>query len=446
MKIRNPIARFLRDKMKAMNSLEREFTIEIQKSERTRTLFVVFLTFSAALFFLFSSLGMGIHISTATTTKINGLSFFSWLSIILTTLAFYELLYSFALQGFINKEIYFPFVPRIVNTIIETTILFGILYLASFFFNAHDIFFLPAVFIVFILIILSTLRLSPYLCLTAGAVSAMEYWLLWYIIIESKGLASKTAAIATTEMHVLRGIIILLGGIAAAFVAKQIKKKTFISFQNLDEKNRVQDIFGQHVSPEVMDKLIDINSDDEEEKDVCVMFLDIRGFTAFCEDKSPVEIISYLNKVFDFMIEIINEHHGIINKFLGDGFMALFGAPLSSGNDVQNALNASLKISEEVERMSQNNSIPDTKIGIGLHYGTVVTGNVGSSTRKEYTIIGDIVNLASRLEQLNKRFKSTILISKEVFHELTEKKESIISLGKTQIRGHEEEIEIFKAK
>ena len=101
-------------------------------------------------------------------------------------------------------------------------------------------------------------------------------------------------------------------------------------------------IFGQHVSPEVVDKLLNQNVEIESEiKHVCVMFLDIRNFTSFSENKSPVEVVNFLNTLFEFMIQIVNQNNGIINKFLGDGFMAVFGAPLSNGIDCVNAVQAS---------------------------------------------------------------------------------------------------------
>jgi len=112
----------------------------------------------------------------------------------------------------------------------------------------------------------------------------------------------------------------------------------------------------------------------------------------------------------------VNAHHGIINKFLGDGFMACFGAPLSDGRDTQNAVRAALEIARAVERMSADGTIPPTRIGIGLHAGTAVTGSVGSDERREYTLIGDTVNVASRVEQLTKQYGVVLLVTEAVWH------------------------------
>ncbi len=195
----------------------------------------------------------------------------------------------------------------------------------------------------------------------------------------------------------------------------QIKSGFLKSIETLEERKQLMNIFGQHVSPEVVDKLLNQNVDIESEiKHVCVMFLDIRNFTSFSENKSPVEVVNFLNTLFEFMIQIVNQNNGIINKFLGDGFMAVFGAPLSNGKDCVNAVQASIEILEKVKEYNETGKILPTKIGIGLHSGDAVTGNVGSDLRKEYTVIGDVVNLASRIEQLTKQYGEQILISEDV--------------------------------
>ena len=144
------------------------------------------------------------------------------------------------------------------------------------------------------------------------------------------------------------------------------------------------------------------------------------------------------------MIESITENHGIINQFLGDGYMATFGAPISSDNDCQNAVNAALKIIETVNRKSENNEIPNTRIGIGLHAGNVVAGNVGTSIRKQYSITGNTVILSSRIEQLNKEFNSQLLISEEVYNEIDNQNIKAEFIGPIQVKGREHPINIYK--
>lgn len=148
------------------------------------------------------------------------------------------------------------------------------------------------------------------------------------------------------------------------------------------------------------------------------MFLDIRNFTPFVESHSPEEVVDYLNSLFSFMIDSVQRYDGVINQFLGDGFMATFGAPVSEGNISEKAVRASIDIIQKIKQENKAGKIPPTKIGIGLHYGEAVIGNIGSSVRKQYSITGNVVIMASRIEQLNKRWHSQLIISEEVFKEL----------------------------
>lgn len=186
------------------------------------------------------------------------------------------------------------------------------------------------------------------------------------------------------------------------------------------------------------------NTNLSEAKFVCVLFLDIRNFTAFSENKNPQEVVNYLNQMFGFMIDIINKHHGIINKFLGDGFMAVFGVPLKGDNDTNNAVQAAEEILIQIEKEIAKGTIPDTRVGIGIHCGIVVTGSVGAAERQEYTIIGDVVNLASRLEQLNKTYGSQLLISEDVHAGLQEQRGEL--LGDTVVPGRQKVIKIYRLK
>jgi adenylate cyclase len=181
-----------------------------------------------------------------------------------------------------------------------------------------------------------------------------------------------------------------------------------------------------------------------EVRHVCVMFLDIEGFTTFSESRRPEEVVEYLNSLFAFMIDSVNHHHGIVNKFLGDGFMAVFGAPISDTRDRRNAVAASLEIIKKVEAMSASGEIAPTRIRIGLHAGEAVTGNVGSTARKEYTIIGDVVNLASRLEQLNKQFGSRVLVSETVADGLDGTVEQLTPHGAIQVKGREQPVQVYE--
>jgi class 3 adenylate cyclase len=261
--------------------------------------------------------------------------------------------------------------------------------------------------------------------------------------------------------------IILILAVVIAIIAYnryRLKNKANILLEEksrleVESKERVLNLFGQQVSQEILDELLAETSETTKTIDelfteptdatskikyVCVMFLDIRDFTALVEKKEPEEIIAYQNAVFGFMIEIINKHHGVINQFLGDGYMATFGAPASWSNDCQNAVNAAIEIVKKVNEKSEAGEIPVTRIGIGLHAGNVVTGNVGTSLRKQYSITGNTVILASRIEQLNKKFKSQLPISEEVLHNIKQDGTNPESLGLVEVKGREKPIHLYK--
>jgi adenylate cyclase len=176
---------------------------------------------------------------------------------------------------------------------------------------------------------------------------------------------------------------------------------------------------------------------------VCVLVLDIRNFTSFAETASPDAVVGYLNRLWASCVEVVNRNHGIVNKFLGDGFMAVFGAPLVVGNSSANAVRAARQILEEVEHSVAAGEIPPTQLGLGLHAGEALVGNIGSSQRREYTVIGDVVNVAFRIEQLNKEFGSTLLISESV-QQATGAAASTIEPASLQIRGRQSAIKVFK--
>jgi adenylate cyclase len=168
---------------------------------------------------------------------------------------------------------------------------------------------------------------------------------------------------------------------------------------------------------------------------VTILFTDIRGFTAFCEDKDPSEVVGLLNDYLRQMVSIIVKHGGHVNKFIGDGILAIFsdedGAEL--GNHPLRAVNCALEIVTAPNRF---------ETGAGVHTGLAVVGNVGSEDKMEYTVLGDTVNVASRLESLNKEKKTKLLISRATRMFLDEQLE-LTRLGAVPVRGQAEPIEIF---
>ena len=172
------------------------------------------------------------------------------------------------------------------------------------------------------------------------------------------------------------------------------------------------------------------------------MFIDIRDFTVYCEGKKPAQIIEFQNSIFGFMIDIIEKHFGVVNQLLGDGFMATFGAPISRGNDCLNAFKAAHEILDTLKHKVESGDVIPTKIGIGLHAGNVVTGNVGNDERRQYSITGNTVILAARLEQLNKQYQSSLIYSKEVYESLPKEFQDAVSFESVMVKGRKKPIDI----
>ena len=142
---------------------------------------------------------------------------------------------------------------------------------------------------------------------------------------------------------------------------------------------------------------------------VTVLFSDIRGFTSMSENLSPAEVSEILNEYFTEMEPIITKYNGIINKFIGDAVMAIFGEPIQDKKHAQNAVKCAFAMLEKVKELQRkwaSEGKPKIEIGVGINTGEVFVGNIGSINRMEYTVIGDTVNLASRLESYNKIYKT----------------------------------------
>ena len=173
------------------------------------------------------------------------------------------------------------------------------------------------------------------------------------------------------------------------------------------------------------------------------MFVDIRGFTAAARMRSPQEVVDRLDAAFEVLVEIVDRNGGIVNKFLGDGFLALFGAPFDDPDAAQRAVTAGREMLTAIEQHNVGSDWP-LRIGIGIHLGDVVAGNVGSPRRKEYTVIGDTVNFASRIESLNKEFGSQFLISDAVHRAIGDAKPGGMSLGDVPVRGYDQPVKVWR--
>ena len=193
------------------------------------------------------------------------------------------------------------------------------------------------------------------------------------------------------------------------------------------EKKFIQSAFSHYVSPKVVDQLIQLPdklSLKGEEKKLTIFFNDIRDFTAISERMHSQQLGIFMNEYLTAMSNVIMEHGGTVDKYIGDAIMALWGAPLDDEKHAENAVRASLHMLQKLEELKpvwQRKGLPAVDIGIGLNTGVVSVGNFGSEQRFDYTALGDAVNLASRLEGLNKLYGTNILISQSTKSELQDK-------------------------
>ena len=245
-------------------------------------------------------------------------------------------------------------------------------------------------------------------------------------------------------LYIARSFFMFMAFLGATLVAREFKKWLNLSLDWRNKTIETERLFGQQVSGPIAQSLLKDN-DLIKAGEVSIMFIDIRGYSRFAEQKSPAEIIRFQNNFFNPIITIINENNGIVNQILGDGLMATFGAPISDDLHAQEAYTCAISIFDAIKVQIKENHIPPTKIGIGINSGEVVMGNIGNELRKQFSISGHTVNIAARVEQANKEFDSEFLISESTYNQIN-KDETIKSIGYIKMKNISKKIQVFKVK
>ena len=199
-------------------------------------------------------------------------------------------------------------------------------------------------------------------------------------------------------------------------------------------------------TPEIRDEILNGNIPlDGELKEATILFADLRDFTPLVEETPAKELIHLLNNYLNAMAETIKEHGGLILQFIGDEIEAVFGAPIYDPNHVHSAVQAALSMRKCLEEINRNHALQGYSTlnhGIGIHTGTVLAANIGSSDRAAYSLIGDTVNLASRIQDLNKEFGTDILVSSKVAEEL-EKTFDFKAMPAIKVKGKSGSVRTF---
>lgn len=216
------------------------------------------------------------------------------------------------------------------------------------------------------------------------------------------------------------------------------------------EKRRIRATFSRYMAPDIVKEIID-NPDLADlggnDREVALLFSDIRNYSTISEKLDPHQTVEFLNRYLTEISDIIMRNGGFVDKFMGDGVMAIFGAPVHRENPCADAVRSALEMVEMlVDRMGgivAGLPVPHFRVGIGIHFGHVIMGNVGSARRMDYTCIGDVVNVASRLESETKHFGTAILISDDVEEKLGEG--FILELlGETVVKGRTAPVKVYK--
>lgn len=244
------------------------------------------------------------------------------------------------------------------------------------------------------------------------------------------------------------GVIANLLHITLAWIFSTIILFGYRYFIGEREKNKIKNILSRHVSRQVAREIfkdLDKVRLGGEEKEITVFFSDIRGFTTISEKTTPQKLVEILNKYFTEMSEEVLRFGGVLDKYIGDAIMAFWGAPIEDDEQADKAIKASLAMLEKLKKFNEGQRAagePEINIGIGLYTGPAIVGNVGSEKRFNYTAIGDTVNVASRLEGLNKEYKTSIIVGESTKNK-ARGKYNFKYMAAATVKGRNEPINIY---
>ena len=228
----------------------------------------------------------------------------------------------------------------------------------------------------------------------------------------------------------------------------EIKSYAYRAVLAQKKEEQIKNMFQKYVPQDVVDEIVS-NPDKAlvgKNSKVSVLFSDIRSFTTISETMSPDVLVNSLNRYFSIMVDIIYKRRGIIDKYIGDAIMAIFGAPKTYGDDVQQAVLSGLEMLQNLDAFNKEQrdlGLKEFFIGIGINYGLVTLGNIGTTQKMDYTVIGDAVNLASRLEGLTKEYKTGLIISEDTCY-ATKNYFYMREIDRVRVKGKFQPVKIFE--
>lgn len=278
--------------------------------------------------------------------------------------------------------------------------------------------------LVLVIVAVNALAIRPlYPLIAAAGGICIEAGLLTYVlldpdtIISSDFVASTMGPAISLEFVLIAMLLIASAGVSLGYLT-HVARRTIMQSVRLEVTNAQ---FGRYFSPGVVSRIANdadtVPGVGGRAQDVAVMFCDMRDFTTLTETMSPSDVVGFLSQYHARMVEVIFAHGGTIDKFIGDAIMVTFGTPDPGDDDAERAVRAGLAMNQALADFNQDRAVHglgQIKHGIGIHFGTVIAGNIGTEKRLEYTVIGDAVNVASRIEGLCKSVGESLLISEAV--------------------------------
>lgn len=423
------------------SGFERDFQLEVQRSELSRSRIFAF----ALGFLVIVQLVIVLNIpDTQKPTDVSLKALYQTGIGIAIVLLAVEFFYSRWLEGRQKRMELAPAISAYTVSLLELCGPVGILVAFTVLFPADTISLQGPGTSFILLITLSPLRLDARQCILTGLVAGTSYavWAL-HTLTAHKGIYWPVIA-EEVILVIFHATLLYISGGLATFVAIQNRRTLWNAVNSTLERNRITRIFGQHVAPQVAEQLLKHqNNETPQQRHVCILVLDIRNFTTYSESASPHEVMNTLSVLWEKIVAIVGRHDGIVNKFLGDGLMAVFGAPVESAKAEREALECAREIIREVQTLKSTGQIPDIGVGIGIHSGNTLIGTVGSEARKEYTVIGDVVNVAFRIESLNKELGTLILFSEQVRERANPSGDQIKDCGEHSVKGRAEKVHIY---
>ncbi len=315
---------------------------------------------------------------------------------------------------------------------------------------------LTALFIAINLIPVSALLANVLSASPEHAVGALQFGMSMQALVFVGTAMWLTFFVSSNLTRPLHEIIRVLGYVRRGIFDERVKVTTNDEIgytgdvinemtQGLRERDFIKETFGKYVSAEIRDEILGGRiSFDGEVRRVTVLFADLRDFTPMVERTDPKEVVGVLNGYFREMEEAIREHHGLVLQYIGDEIEAAFGAPIFREDHAALAVSAAREMARRLDAFNENLKVRGLRLahGIGIHTGDVVAANIGSPDRLSYALVGDTVNVASRVQDLNKQFGTDILITEATRAELGEHV-SLSKLPPAQVKGMTRDIQLY---